>query len=99
MTQNQGQPGTTYLYDVKHGDELRKHEHFVSACEESIEQPLEDHHLPASIDQLLVHDRLARPLVKRPIKQEWVRANFAQLHYDVLKMHVVHLPHCLPTST
>jgi hypothetical protein len=77
MTQNQGRPGTAYLYDVKHSDELREHKYLVSACEESIEEPLEDHHLSARVDQLLVHDRLTRPLVKRPIEQEWVRANFA----------------------
>jgi hypothetical protein len=31
-------------------------------CEEFIEDPLEDHHLPARVDQLLVHDRLVHPL-------------------------------------
>jgi hypothetical protein len=69
----------------------------VSTCKKSIEEPLEDHHLPARVDQLLVHDWLGRPLVKRPIEQEWVRANFAQLHYNVLKMHVVHFSHCFST--
>jgi hypothetical protein len=44
----------------------------VTACEEFIEEPLEDHHLSARVDQLLVHDRLVRPLVNGPIEQEWM---------------------------
>ena len=88
-----------YLDDVKHGDELREHKHLVAACEESIEEPLEDHHLSARVNQLLVNDQLVRPRVLGPIEKEWVRADFAQLHYDILKMHVVHLLHCLPKTT
>jgi hypothetical protein len=61
-----------------------------------IEEPLEDHHLPARVDELLVHDRLLRPRIERPVEQEWMRAHFAQLHYDILKMHVVDFPHCVP---
>ncbi len=69
--------GNGYLDDVKHGDELREHEYLVPAFKEGIEEPLEDHHLPARIDELLVHDRLLRPRVERPVEQEWVRAHFA----------------------
>jgi len=50
--------------------ELREHEHLVSSFKRGIKEPLEDHHLPARVDELLIHDRLLHLCVERPAKQE-----------------------------
>src|SRR5712691_1449812 len=42
-------------------------------------EPLEGHHLPARVDELLVHDGLLRPQVEGPVKQEGVRAMLPRL--------------------
>jgi hypothetical protein len=83
--------GSTYLDDVEHGDELREDEDLVPARKERVEEPLEDHHLPARVDELLVHDVLVHAW---PLEQDRVRADLAQLHHDVLQVHVVDLFHC-----
>ena len=48
--------GTAYLDDVEHGDKLREGQDLVSRRKEGVKEPLEDHHLPARVDELLVHD-------------------------------------------
>jgi hypothetical protein len=63
----------------------------VSACKERVEQPLEDHQLPACVDELVVHDLLVRA---RSFKQDRMRADLAQQHHGVLQVHVVDLFHC-----
>jgi len=88
MTRTEGM--NDYLDHVEHGDKLREHEHLVSSFQKGFKELLEDHLLPARVDKLL------RPRVERPVKQEGVRAHFAQLHYDVPKTHVVDLLHCGP---
>ncbi|KAI9456806.1 hypothetical protein BJY52DRAFT_1212756 [Lactarius psammicola] len=80
-----------YLDDAEHGDELREHGDLVPTPKERVEQLLEDHYLPARIDELLAHDMLVRA---RPFEQDRVRADLAQLHHDVLQVHVVDLFHC-----
>src|SRR5260221_303798 len=97
MTRTEGR--NAYLDHIEHGDKLREHEHLVSPFKKGFKEPLEGRHLPTRIDELLVHDRVTRLRVERPVKQEWVRAHFAQLHYDVLKMHVVDLLHCGPPES
>jgi hypothetical protein len=47
--------GIAYLDDVEHGDKLREHEDLVSRRKEGVEEPLEDHRLPARVNELLVH--------------------------------------------
>src|SRR6266581_4995016 len=66
-----------YLDHIEHGDKLREHEHLVSSFKKGFKEPLEDHHLPTRVDELLVHNRLRRLQVERPVKQERVRAHFA----------------------
>jgi len=50
--------------------ELQEHKHLVSSFKRGIKEPLEDHHLPAHVDELLVHDGLLHLCVERPAKQE-----------------------------
>jgi len=46
--------GIDYLDGIEHSDELREDEDFVPARQERVEELLEDHHLPARVDELLV---------------------------------------------
>jgi hypothetical protein len=85
------QSGSSYLDDVEHGDELREDKDLVSARKECVEQPLEDHHLPALVDEFVIHNLFVHA---RAFKQDRVRADLAQLHHDVLQVHVVDLFHC-----
>src|SRR5712691_959881 len=96
MTRTEGRDA--YLDHIEHGDNC---ENTSTLFKKGFKEPLEDHHhdLPTRVDELLVHDGLMRPRVERPVKQERVRAHFAQLHHDVLKMHVVDLLHCGPPES
>jgi hypothetical protein len=86
--------GRPILDDVKPYLELGEDEHFVPSLEKRIQKPLEDHHLPARLDELLVNDLLVGVRIHRPIKQEGMRADFTQLHNGVLQVHVVNLLDC-----
>jgi len=57
MTRTEGR--NAYLDHIEHGDKLREHEHLVSSFKKGFEEPLENHHLPTSIDKVLVHDGAA----------------------------------------
>ena len=70
----------------------------MPAFKQGFEEPLEDHHLSARIDELFVHDWLVRPQIEGPVEQERVRTHFAQLHHDVLQMHIIHLLYCSPSQ-
>ena len=57
----------------------------------TIGKGIENHHLPAGIDEILIQDRLLRARVDRPIEQKWMGANFAKLHDSILKFHIIDL--------
>ena len=80
--------GIDYLDDVENSDGFREGKDLVQARKERVEQPLEDHHIPARVDELVVHDVLMHV---RPFEQDRVRADLAQLRHDILQAHVVDL--------
>ena len=63
----------------------------MTSSKKRIEETLQNHHLTAGSDQLLVQDVLARQRVFRPVEQVWVLAHFTQLHNDILEILVVDL--------
>lgn len=60
---------------------------------EFAEQAVQDEHLSACTGKFLVEYGLHTLRIHRPVKQEWMRADFAKLHYSILEFHVVDFLH------
>lgn len=65
------------------------------AFEQLGEKSVQNQHLSTRARKLLVEYGLHTVRVHRPVEQEWMRANFAELHHCVLKLHVIDFLHCV----
>jgi hypothetical protein len=86
----------THLDDVKHCRKLREEQYFMAPSKELNEKSIEHHHLPAGVHQFFIQYWLTSIWIRRPVEEERMRADFAQLHDRILKPHVVDLLHCVP---
>ena len=61
----------------------------MSFAEQSIQKTVEQQHFSTCIDQIIVDHKLICVGVDRPVEQEGMRGDLAQLHDHVLEFHVV----------
>lgn len=88
---SQVNPSQVTHNDVQHGRELGEQQYFVSASEQRVQQTVEQKHLATRVDEVLVDDVVARLGVDGPVEEERVRRDLAELHDEVLQVHVVDL--------
>jgi hypothetical protein len=62
-------------YHIQHRRELGENQNFVTPLEESIEQPLQQQHLAARVDQVIVNDEISSILISRPVEEERMTRN------------------------
>lgn len=72
----------TYYY-IQHRRELGENQDFVTPLKQSIEQPLQQQHFAACVDQVIVDDEISGILITRPIEEERMTRNLLiQLHVN-----------------
>lgn len=62
-------------YHIQHRRELGENQDFVTPLKQSIEQPLQQQHFAACVDQVIVDDKIPSILIAGPIEEERMTRN------------------------
>ena len=56
----------------------------MASSKQFVEEAFQHHHLSASMDEIFIDDGLSGAFIHRPVKEEWMGADFPELHNGIL---------------